>query len=270
MISLDTFIEIDSRGHSGADQMGVVEVSSKNTATRSEMQLHVDDDCEEGNFPSQPIAISALGAEGLFSFDVVTIKRTFIERPPPRGAHSFSETFPDLMQATKGRREMDLTTLASQVYAEAGKGDEAFEAFGVKFPSEQVTRWGMILLSGVQLYLLMYLRRLSNKLTSDDPGWDVPWMAMDQSYFARAMLLCSMLLLPVAAASMIVIRSAIQILGENWSWQAINMLRNIDKPDRFELLLIVMGFCANVTLSGLCWKYRPKLSEPVAPAQLFE
>src|SRR5262249_32278946 len=126
----------------------------------------------------------------------------------------FSDKFPDLAEAAKGRMNEDFATLAPEIHSEANKGDEAFDVFGIKFPSEQVTRWGIIVLIGVQLYFLMYLMRLSNKLRGDDPGWDVPWMAMDPSWLARTLLFVSVLCLPIFAAFLVAVRAVSERPGE--------------------------------------------------------
>jgi hypothetical protein len=69
----------------------------------------------------------------------------------------FTGNFRDLVIAAEGRERVDLATLAPQLYAEATKGDEAF---GVKFPAEQVIFWEIAVLIGVQLYMFMYLKQL--------------------------------------------------------------------------------------------------------------
>ena len=43
--------------------------------------------------------------------------------------------------------------------------------------------WGTVILLGVQIYLLSFLKQLSGKLGPDDAGWDVPWVGMDQTKF---------------------------------------------------------------------------------------
>ena len=142
--------------------------------------------------------------------------------------------------------------------------------FGIKLPSEQVTGWGLVILIGVQLYLVMYLKQLSNKLTPDDPGWHMPWMAMDQSLLARALLFLTVVVLPSSAGLLVSIRATRQIVPNGLKWKIIETFRSISVPDRIELALMILGFVVCVTLSIVCWKYRPKLNDPKAPAELFE
>jgi hypothetical protein len=133
------------------------------------VRLDVDDQCDSE--PTHPIELSGHHGDVDFTFYVAAINRGYLEPPPPSSG-SFRDTFADLARAAKGRENMDFEPLTPQIYAEAAKGDQAFEAFGMKFTGEQVTRWGIIVLISVQLYLVIYLRRLSNKLRPDDPSWD--------------------------------------------------------------------------------------------------
>lgn len=117
----------------------------------------------------------------------------------------------------------------------------------------------------------MYLSRLSNKLKPDDPGWDAPWMAMDQSALAKAMLFTSLFILPVSAAFFVVIRAVSGHFPKDWTWQIVTRLfLALNVTDRAQLVLVLLGFFLSGILSVLSWKRRPTLSESVAPAQLFE
>lgn len=214
-----------------------------------------------------------------YFFRVVTIRRALITQPtihryedftpsregetPPPEAFSFAldgqvrfgrfntasflETFPDIAKAADRRMDEDFARLASEVHAEVSRGDETFDAFGIKFPSEQVTDWGIIVLLAVQAYFVIYLGGLFGKLKSDDPGWDVPWMAMIRSYLARTILFISVVILPVAAAIVVLVRG--------WSR---------DVP---ELFLLICGALLSFVLSFLSWSFRPRL---VAPPEVLE
>jgi len=145
-----------------------------------------------------------MGDDGRYRFDVhatasdsEAINRTLYAWKLGDFEHGlFVQSFSDLLEATRGREDLDFATLAPQLYAEASKDEEAFEAFGIKVPISRITNWGLIFLIAVQIYFLMYLRRLFDKLKPDDPGWDVPWIAMDQSAFAVFMYLLTVVLLP--------------------------------------------------------------------------
>ena len=211
-----------------------------------------------------------------YRFNVAQLARNTISqqllsaRFPDLKTGSFEEAAPDLAKAVRGREEQDFATLTPQIYAEASRGDEAFDAFGVKFPSEQVTQWGILVLVSVQLYLVMYLRRLFKTLKADDPGWDVPWMAMDQSLMARIMLFVSMVMLPAGAAAIVTFQASSRVMSHQWTWHIFRLLNSLNYSAKGQLLLIFVGFSISLTLCILSWKYRPRISDPVAPAQLFE
>lgn len=187
----------------------------------------------------------------------------------PEVVVAFAELFPDLAEAGKGRMNEDFVTLGPEIRSESNKGDEAFDAFGVKFPTEQITRWGIILLIGVQLYFLMYLRRFSNKLKSEDPAWDVPWMAMDQSRLARILLFVSVLCLPIYAACLVAVKAIQDFPREPIPYviHSIFVTANLWHLRHFWSVIV---FLVSVSLSVQCWRYRPRLTEPVAPSQMFE
>jgi hypothetical protein len=209
-----------------------------------------------------------------FGFKVMVVKRAVVtqgalsdrrQTPTP-----FDNAFPDLAREARGREEVDFSALAPQIYAEAAKGDEVFEAFGIKFHGEQVTSWGIVILIGVQLYLVMYLRQLFNRLKPDDPGWDVPWMAMDQSLLARSMLFVSFCVLPFIAALFVLLRAESQASTKIWlSISTYHLFMPIG-GGVLRMLTMIVGFGVSVTLSILSWRYRPQVGEPTAPAQMFE
>lgn len=171
------------------------------------------------------------------------------------GFFSFQSHYRDLVDAARGRENLDFSVLAPQIYAEVEKDDEPFEAFGLKIPGNRIAVWGIVILVSVQLYFVMYLRRLSNKLKPDDPGWDVPWMAMDESKFARTMLFISVVLLPACATFVVIARA----MGAGNS-----------RSENIEGIIIMGGFLLSWVLDLLSWQYRPKLREPSVPSQLFE
>jgi hypothetical protein len=216
---------------------------------------------------SDPQDVLLVAKDYKFGIKIMAVKRATVTQkslsdrlPNPT---PFDKAFPDLAREARGREKVDFSALAPQIYADAAKGDEAFDAFGIKIPSEQVTGWGIIVLIGIQLYLVMYLSRLSNKLKPDDPGWDAPWMAMDQSVLAKAMLFASLLILPVSAAFFVVIRAASGLFPKGWTWQIVKRLfLALNVTDRAQLVLVLVGFLVSVTLSVVSWKYRPTLAEP--------
>jgi len=173
----------------------------------------------------------------------------------------FEKTFSNLVKATRGREDLDLGLLLNKISEEAAKGPEVFEAFGLKFPAEQVSVWGGVVLMGVQLYLFLYLKKLSNKLEPDAAGWDMPWIAMDQSRWAQLVVLLTFVVLPIAAA----VLAFEQVIGLQ-----LPDIRGHWTGAWLELFKALCVLSASVALSIFSWIFRPRLREPVTPWQLFE
>ena len=190
-----------------------------------------------------------------YTFPVVKVRRKRVKQSDYRyqrkAFRDFDDSFPDLSAVAADAIDDSFDKIEKRLEVESEKEEQTFEAFGIKFRSTQVTRWGIVVLLGVQLYLVMYLRQFSKKLNYDDPGWDMPWMAMDQSMLARTMLFISLVLLPTCAALVVVIQAE-------------------RSGQRVEMILMPLGLVASLVLAVLSWQFRPKLTEPVAPAQLFE
>jgi len=96
-----------------------------------------------------------------------------------------SQSFAELMKAAPNQ-DVSFESIASSFEQEAAKPKfDSFEVFGVKFPVETASRWGIILIVGIQLYLWIHLHELSPRLKVGDPGWDVAWMGVYRSLPAR-------------------------------------------------------------------------------------
>jgi hypothetical protein len=102
----------------------------------------------------------------------------------------------------------------------------------------------------VQLYFVMYLRRLFRTLKVNDPGWDVPWMAMDQSLMARIMLFVSITMLPTGTATIVAFQASSQVISHDWTWHIFTLLRSLSHSAQGQLVLIFIGFGVSVTLTA--------------------
>jgi hypothetical protein len=111
---------------------------------------------------------------------------------------TFSSSFPDLDKTTASIQERSFEAISSNLQEEASKPKaDSFEVFGVKFPVEKATRWGILLIVGIQLYLWIHLHELSPRLKEGDAGWDVAWIGVYRSLPARVLFVASTALLPV-------------------------------------------------------------------------
>jgi len=115
----------------------------------------------------------------------------------------FDATFSDLARAAQDKEMQDLELTRKAISDATSKTAETFEAFGMKFPADQITIWGTVVLLCVQLYFLTYLRQLSGKLRIDDAAWDVPWIGMNQSSLAVSIFFVSLIVLPLLAVALL-------------------------------------------------------------------
>lgn len=150
----------------------------------------------------------------------------------------FDRSFWDLAQAAKGLEALELEDLRRIVSEDAARGSEVLEVFGFKFPVGRVTVWSTVVLWCIQLYFLVYLKQLSGKLDRTDPGWDVPWIGMDQSGLARFLLFITITFLPCVSLAFWGVRTFRQV---NW-FAVVNGL----------------GFIVTLIFGVWCWKYRPQ------------
>jgi hypothetical protein len=91
-----------------------------------------------------------------------------------------------------------------------------FEVIGIKFPAENTTRWGLVVIIGIQFYFWLHLRELASKLRREDPGWQVAWIGVYSSGYAKWATIFSACLLPVSAALALGIRG---LFVSSFAWQ---------------------------------------------------
>jgi hypothetical protein len=83
---------------------------------------------------------------------------------------SFDIAFRQLSQITKDYEELDMASIEKILAGEVKRTGESFEAVGIKFPGENTTRWGTLIILGILVYLWIHLREVSIKLSPTDPG----------------------------------------------------------------------------------------------------
>jgi hypothetical protein len=250
---------------------------------QAEIQLSLNPDREEGRVPEDkgPFNyVAELKWPVYLWIPIIEMTRygvtrnTIISRFSTMGSGEFEQAFSDLSHATDGMADLELGDIKEFIHDDAAKGPEVFEIFGMKFPAGQATFWGMVLLLSVQLYFLTYLRQLSGKLRAEDPGWEVPWIAMDPSTVAQFMFFITLVPLPLAALGLLAgkrilfILSTSSLAGHPGLLTVVHSLPPIAKT---EIGVLVYAFCASGVLAISRWRYRPKLipSAPT-PRSLFE
>ena len=118
---------------------------------------------------------------------------------------TFADSFPELQEFAKERESASFDFLRRSLRLEAGRGDESFEAFGLKVPTPTTAIWGAFILLGVQLYFLAHLKEFSSRLSHSDIGQsDVAWIGVYQENFSRLLFVGSAFILPMATEGILV------------------------------------------------------------------
>jgi len=157
----------------------------------------------------------------------------------------FDYSFRQLSAITKEYPTINIETCEQVLASEEKRGGESFEALGIRFPAENTTRWGILVIIGIQIYFWIHLRELKPKLRRNDPGWDVAWIGVYTSNYAKVAMFVLTCLLPLAAALALGIRG-LQVSSfakTNWA-------------------LLVFGSAATLTLGILAWMRLPSMEEP--------
>jgi transposase-like protein len=115
---------------------------------------------------------------------------------------SFEDSFPDLAKATQDLDALPLSEAEKSLIDEASLTVDSFEALGVKFPADQVTRWGVALIIGIQLYLFLCFRGFQG-LLGPQGMWKTAWMGLDRSAIARVILFATVVVLPIATVALL-------------------------------------------------------------------
>jgi hypothetical protein len=150
----------------------------------------------------------------------------------------FNDAFPNLSAVTKNYEELDLDTVDKILEGEESRAGDSFEAIGIKFPAEGVTRWGLVLILGIQLYLFLHLDELGPKLKPTDEGWEVAWIGVYKSHLARVLYFASSVLMPATAAFAL-------------AWHMPNQTR---AAWWLRLAAMILGTALSLLLGSLAWR----------------
>jgi len=230
-----------------------------------------DKDSWHGSAYAFPLALYGKG-----SLDQDTILDVVNDRGWKWVKGTYERSFAALAQETSGLEAEDLEQVEKVVAERLATKSEEFEAFGMKFPIAQVTVWGTVILLGVQLYFFLYLKQLSGKLGPNDPGWDIPWICLDQSLLARMIFFTTVILLPLAAMLLIAFRASRRLTAGYWipdSWHLLVPVRNWGGAVWLPIGAYCVAGLAALVLGILSWRFRPRLNQTGGehcPAHLFE
>lgn len=152
----------------------------------------------------------------------------------------FKDAFPELASVDGPFENADLLSATLTLKAEADRTGDAFEAAGLKIPAEAAVWCGILLIFGVQLYMLIHLREFGNRVDRE-AGFEVAWIGVYVSHLARVILFVSLLVLP-ACTIVLLSRRLFRMIETRWlGW-----------------VIFVASICASMTLSFLIFRALPE------------
>jgi len=162
---------------------------------------------------------------------------------------SFSQVFGQLNEITKYYETLPPQTIDDILASEEKRYGESFEALGIKFPAENTTLWGILVILTIQVYLWIQLREFDLRSQGALAESDVAWIGLYQSARARLLVFVSACLLPPVAAAFLGVR-ALHLFNQKWPYWA----------------LLVVSVFMTLCLGLLVWFRLPKVSAPPPPS----
>lgn len=164
------------------------------------------------------VAVPITGSKSVFA----DVYAHFIPADSGWRREPYNDVFPNLSSVTKNYEQLNFETVDKILEAEESRAGDSFEAIGIKFPAEGVSQWGFVLILGIQIYFFLHLYELTPKLKASDEGWEVAWIGVYKSHLARTVYFISTVLLPAAAA--LVLLNHLPALAKSPHWLRITAL----------------------------------------------
>jgi hypothetical protein len=153
---------------------------------------------------------------------------------------TFAHSFSALDQVTRNYQNLPLDSFDPILESEQQRSGESFEALGVKFPADETTRWGIVVVIAVQLYIWIILRQRSAPLAPGDAAFEVAWLGLFSSAIARVTCLISIALLPALVVADLAIRAV-----------------ELGHVSSLYRVLLVVSALLSAIMAALCWKNLP-------------
>jgi hypothetical protein len=118
----------------------------------------------------------------------------------------FESAFPELNSVSSGISTLEINDAVRRLESQVASSERNISLLGFTIPLTQLSRWGVLVLFSVQLYLWLHLHELANRIQPDAEGWDVAWIGVYRTRSARAVMVVTCLVLPVAAALTLALR----------------------------------------------------------------
>jgi len=132
----------------------------------------------------------------------------------------FKDAFPELADVYEPFKDVPISSAANILQAESKRTGDAFEAAGLKIPADMAVRCGVLLVLGVQLYMLIHLREFGSRLDRE-AGFEVAWIGVYVSRLARLMLFSSLLVLPACTVVLLSVRALTMTEHSRLAWAAL-------------------------------------------------
>jgi hypothetical protein len=168
---------------------------------------------------------------------------------------SYEMAFPDLTLSAKGYETLDLDRTRQILSDDAAKGSQILEAFGIKFPAEQINVWGILLVLSVQLYLFSYLKQLAGKLKAEDAGWDVPWIGTNDTALAKIIFFVTLVVMPSVALAVLGRFSFVHSFKQQGGSDLVHALHSSNAI--LSAILWVAVLVVSLYVAIRSWHYRP-------------
>lgn len=118
----------------------------------------------------------------------------------------FAQVFENLADITKTYETLPPDVIDDVLASEEARYGESFQALGIKFPAENTTLWGILIILVIQIYLLVQSHEFDLKHHRAAAEADVAWLALYPSALARLLSFISLCVLPVAAVAFMAVR----------------------------------------------------------------
>lgn len=151
----------------------------------------------------------------------------------------FKDAFPELASVDEPFENADLGSAERILRAEANRTGDAFEAAGLKIPAEAAIWCGILLIFGIQVYMLIHLREFGNRVDRE-AGFEIAWIGVYTSRLARWTLFVSLLVLPAFTVTLLSRRVSLMIETQWLRWA-----------------LAVVSNCASITVAFLIFRALP-------------
>jgi hypothetical protein len=132
---------------------------------------------------------------GSNSFEL-RFRQFLVKREFGRQLHDspFDKNFHDLAESTKEFEDLDFLQMQKILARFTVNTRETFEAFGIKFPIETASQWGILVILGIQLYFAVHMAEYRKRKLKTSA---VAWIGTYSGIVPRALFFVTGLIAPM-------------------------------------------------------------------------